>query len=78
LALVGLGRWDDGKAILAHFDAQAVDSGEVLACVARAWGVMGDAAKARQWLDLAIASHAGPTEKEVARDPHFRLLKTPA
>ncbi len=78
LALVGLGRWDDGKAILADFDAQAVDSGEVLACVARAWGVMGDAAKARQWLDLAIASHAGPTEKEVARDPHFRLLQVPA
>jgi serine/threonine-protein kinase len=78
LALVGLGRWDEAKAILADLESRAVDSGEVLSSVARAWGVMGDPVKAREWLAKAVAAPMGPTEKEILPDPHFRLLKSPA
>lgn len=74
LALVGLGRWDEGKAILNALDSRAVDAGEVLCSMARAWAVMGENDRAKEWLNKACAAHMGPTEKEVVRDPHFRSL----
>jgi len=74
LALVGLGQWDMGKAILSTLDNSASDSGEVLCNMARAWAVMGERSRAQELLSRAFAAHMGPTDKEVSLDPHFRSI----
>ncbi len=74
MALAGLGEREQAQQLLAQLETDACHSGEALGNVARAWSVLGDIRKAQEVLQRAIVAHAGPTEKEVALDPHFAPL----
>jgi Flp pilus assembly protein TadD len=74
LAHAGLGERQAATDILEALEPKATNSGEVLADIARAWAVLGEHHKAQRALHQAFAAHAGPTEKEIAPDPHFAAL----
>jgi eukaryotic-like serine/threonine-protein kinase len=75
LAHAGLGERQAATDILEALGPNATNSGEVLADIARAWAVLGEHQKAQLALHQAFAAHAGPTEKEIAPDPHFAILR---
>jgi serine/threonine protein kinase/Flp pilus assembly protein TadD len=75
MAYAGLGDRKLAAEILEVLEPRATNSGEVLGDIARAWAILGERQKAQLSLRQAFAAHAGPTEKEVALDPHFATLK---
>lgn len=56
------------------FDSDAKDGG-IYHCLARGYAVLGMESKANECLSRAITEHAGPSEKEIALDPHFHGYK---
>jgi len=75
LALVGTG---EINAALAQLDEiLECDNliGDVLYNVARCYALIGDTLQARMYLQQALNVSPGPTEKEVALDPHFKAMR---
>ena len=76
LTLACLGKKDASRGLLSKAEACGRDNGEILYVVARVQAELGDVAAAKTTLDSAFAAHAGPTEREVAIDPHFQVFAT--
>jgi serine/threonine protein kinase/Tfp pilus assembly protein PilF len=72
MALASIGKKDESRAILEKLMEQDDKDGEVLHHIARGYSVLGDKSKVKELLDKALTEHAGPTEKELSFDPHFR------
>ncbi len=75
MALAGLGQQDSAIHILTILERRGADQGEVLLCVARAYALLGEKTKAEEVLNRSFHTHAGPTPREVAIDPHFVTLR---
>ncbi|MBI5266086.1 MAG: tetratricopeptide repeat protein [candidate division Zixibacteria bacterium] len=74
LALIGLGKREEAAAMLDRLEIEAAHAGEVLANVARGWALLGDPTRSRSVMERAVVAFWGPTEKELAPDPHFASL----
>jgi serine/threonine protein kinase/tetratricopeptide (TPR) repeat protein len=72
MALAGAGRFDDARTQLREILKVEHLIGDVLLNVARSYALMGDTGEATSWLRRAVVTSPGPTENEVALDPHFK------
>ncbi|MDZ4722645.1 MAG: protein kinase [candidate division Zixibacteria bacterium] len=74
MAFAGLGDNDKALTILNTIQSDAHINGEVLCNMARCYALLGQTAEASRALHQSFTAHAGPTEREVALDPHFAEL----
>ncbi len=75
MATAGRGQIDAALAVLGQLATTPDLNGEVLYSMARAYALAGDFGPAKTYIQLALAGHAGPTEKELRSDPHFALIQ---
>lgn len=71
MALAAVGEDERASSILQYLEGQGQGEGEILYSVARGYAVLEMESKVRELLKKAVVEHAGPTEKELAIDPHF-------
>jgi len=71
MILAGLGLVDEARDHLKRLAAFPNLIGDVLINVARAYALIGDTGEASRYRERAFAVSPGPTDKEVADDPHF-------
>lgn len=74
LALAGLNDRGSSYAMLQVLESRTDLDGEVLYNIARCYAMLGDKREAQEILRKAMTSTSGPTEKEVAFDPHFSII----
>lgn len=74
LARAGLGQAEQARELLGEVTAHPDLDGELLYEVARAYALLEDTPRAKEYVDRALQGHAGPTEKELKFDPHFSCL----
>jgi eukaryotic-like serine/threonine-protein kinase len=72
LAYAALGRKREAEEVMAELGDRKEIDGESLYCMARAFAVMDEHDKAKEYCRRALEAHAGPTESELRIDPHFR------
>jgi len=78
LAFASLGNTEKAAAILDKLGPCARDNGEFCHCLARGYALIGDAKRVHECLVRALTEHAGPSEKELALDPHFEGFEIPS
>ncbi|SYZ74326.1 conserved hypothetical protein [Candidatus Zixiibacteriota bacterium] len=71
MAYAGAGEWSLSQATISKLDVNPSIDGSILYNMARAYALMDDRIRAREFLEKSFAEHAGPSEKEAALDPHF-------
>ncbi|MBN1213160.1 MAG: protein kinase [candidate division Zixibacteria bacterium] len=69
-----LNRREEALVIIDKLLPEIIDSGEVLLSIARSYALLGDLESAGEINDIAINKVAGPTQKELAVDPHFKEM----
>lgn len=71
MALAAIDRRDEAKSELSALEKKCENQGEILYNIARAWALLGDQTKSSEYSRAAVQAHAGPSERELAYDPHF-------
>ena len=71
MALAGLNRFDESRAILDNLVAISVEQGEILFDMARCYALLGEQTTSQSYISRACVAHAGPSEREARLDPHF-------
>jgi serine/threonine protein kinase/Tfp pilus assembly protein PilF len=71
LALAGLGRVYESRAILDRLVESSGEQGEILIDMARCYALLGEQTTAKSYIARACVAHAGPSEREARLDPHF-------
>jgi serine/threonine protein kinase/tetratricopeptide (TPR) repeat protein len=71
MALAGAGRFDDATTQLQNILTVEHLIGDVLLNVARSYALMGETSEAVGCIQRALVTSPGPTESEIALDPHF-------
>ncbi len=74
LCLAGLEQHQEAASIIDQIYPQATNNGEVLYNVARVMAWLGKWDDAQRVAREAVASHAGPTAREIKMDPHLTLF----
>lgn len=74
LALAGAGRPEEARKTLDDIEMYEIKNGEVLYNLARCRALLNDTKQANEYIGRALNTPGGPSEKEVAIDPHFRNL----
>jgi serine/threonine protein kinase/tetratricopeptide (TPR) repeat protein len=74
LALASTGRNEEALHLLDNLEASVTDNGEVMHDIARGFAILGYYDRAREILSRAITIYAGPSEKEILLDPHFKNI----
>ncbi len=74
LALASMGQEEKALELAGRFQTGDIANGEVLYSFAKAYAVLGQAEKCREFLHESFQRHDGPTEKEARLDPHFRTI----
>jgi serine/threonine protein kinase/tetratricopeptide (TPR) repeat protein len=75
MAAASLGDTHTALQILSDLEPRIVDNGELLYSVARAYAILGDNTRAQAMTGKALTARFGPTEREIALDPHFVNLR---
>ncbi len=75
LALAGLGENQEAVTLLADLENTVPIDGDTLAGIARGYAILGNIEKAQEFLKKALTEHDGPSDKEIATDPHFEKIK---
>lgn len=78
LAWASLGERAKAISILDRLGTCANDDGEFCHCLARGYALAGYADRVSECLTRALTEHAGPSEKELALDPHFEGFEIPS
>jgi serine/threonine protein kinase/Flp pilus assembly protein TadD len=78
MSLAALDKREEANSILTNLEKSVGNDGEVLYEMARAYGILADQEKTTEILMKALTAHKGPTEKELAFDPHFSNLQIPS
>jgi len=71
ITLASVGNTVEAERILKKLAVQSGNDGEILYYIARCYAIMGDQSMTEEFKKKAVAAKAGPTEKELAVDPHF-------
>jgi serine/threonine protein kinase/tetratricopeptide (TPR) repeat protein len=71
MALAGLERFDESRAILDSLAETTGEQGEILFDMARCYALLGEQTTAQSYIGRACVAHAGPSEREARLDPHF-------
>jgi len=71
MAAASLGDAHTALQILSDLEPRIADHGELLYSVARAYAILGDNTRAQVMVGKALDARFGPTEREIAVDPHF-------
>ena len=74
LALASMGQEDKALELANRFKIGDIVNGEVLYSFSKAYAVIGEVEKSREFLHESFLRHDGPTEKEARLDPHFRTI----
>ena len=77
MALAAAGKKEKAETLLAKLEEEGKDDGGILHNVARGYALMGDADKMASTIKRAVVEHAGPTEKELNFDFHFKNYSLP-
>jgi serine/threonine protein kinase/Flp pilus assembly protein TadD len=73
LCLAMLGKFPEAEVLIPRIAASAEHEGEVLLNLARCYAALGKQDMAEAFKKRSLTEHAGPSEKELAIDPHFSL-----
>ncbi len=71
-ALALLGDADSCRAEIELLEPHVDDDGSIAYDIARAYAIMGDEEMARRYVGIAVDTHQGPTQSEIALDPVLR------
>jgi tetratricopeptide (TPR) repeat protein len=74
MALAALGETEEARRVLDDILTDDNLIGDVYYNVARTWALLGEESEAVGYLHLALSHSPGPTESEIALDPHFKEL----
>jgi non-specific serine/threonine protein kinase len=77
LTWAAMGEKNKAVSILRNLEAAGHEEGDILYNVARAYALLGDCEKVEVNIKKAVSSHAGPSEKEILFDPHFKDYQLP-
>lgn len=75
MTLAALGEKEKAQIHLAELENSGSLNGQILLEIARGYAILGNAETARELIKRALAEHDGPSDKEIAIDPHFKSIE---